>query len=225
MSLRLLPFRQYNEHDVINIFSLETGSALASTTDDGDGSNGVIVKVTTGDFNQDPIKYTDQGYLGKNDYSFVGSSMYPINPLTVAPAGSGDAPLGVTLAQTAKNDENGEKLLYNATKKEELQAVTLGESVPVATKGIFTFSTKALAGAAATTLANKKFAIGNAVQIATGSANKGKLTGVAKAGLGAITGEVNHRIIGTVLGTGARTTNGSITDQFVGDYVIVQLDV
>ena len=151
--------------------------------------------------------------------------MYPINPLTVAQAGSGDAPLGVTLAQTAKNDENGEKLLYNATKKEELQAVTLGESVPVATKGIFTFSTKALAGAAATTLANKKFAIGNAVQIATGSANKGKLTGVAKAGLGAITGEVNHRIIGTVLGTGARTTNGSITDQFVGDYVIVQLDV
>ena len=35
----------------------ETGSALASTADDGDGSNGVIVKVTTGDFNQDPIKY------------------------------------------------------------------------------------------------------------------------------------------------------------------------
>ena len=39
------------------------------------------------------------------------------------------------------------------------------------------------------------------------------------------TGEVDHRIIGTVLGTGSRTSNGSITDQFAGDYVIVQLGI
>ena len=48
MALRLLPFRQYDEQDVVNLFALESGLALASTTGDGEGSNGVFVKVTNG---------------------------------------------------------------------------------------------------------------------------------------------------------------------------------
>ena len=43
MALRLLPFRQYDEQDVVNIYALESGVALDSTTGDSSGSNGVFV--------------------------------------------------------------------------------------------------------------------------------------------------------------------------------------
>jgi hypothetical protein len=66
--------------------------------------------------------------------------MYPEVNLKVTGAGSGVIPLGTYSFQTAKNDENGEKLLYHPTKQTELQAMLPGQAVPVATKGIFTLS-------------------------------------------------------------------------------------
>ena len=127
MSLRLLPFRQYDEQDVINIFVLESDLALTSSVDDGQGSNGVFVKVTNGDFDQDTITYGTNSYLGKTDYPFVSDNMYPSNPLTISGATSGDLPLGLTLNQTAEADENGEKLIYNPIKKEELKLFFLAK--------------------------------------------------------------------------------------------------
>jgi len=203
MALRLLPFRQYDEQDVVNMFALESDLALPSTTGDGVGSNGVFVKVTDGNFDQDVITYDGNDYLGKTDYPFVGGDMYPSNPLTVAAVTDGEIPLGLTLNQTAKTDENGEKLLYNTTKKEELQAVLPGQSVPIATKGIFTLSAAAYDGA---------MAVGTGIAI---SANAGKVTGAAP---------TDSTAFGTVIGTGSRaTTNGGLTDQFGGDYIIVKL--
>jgi hypothetical protein len=206
MALRLLPFRQYDEQDVVNVFALQNADVLESTTGDGKGSNGVFVKVTDGNFDQDVITYGDNDYLGKRDYPFVGGDMYPTNPLEVAAAASGEIPLGLTLNQTAKTDENGEKLLYNATKKEELQAVLPGQTVPVATKGIFTLSANAIEGGAASV-----FTIGDGFEVA-GDGTVGPATVGSAAS------------IGMVLGTGSRaTTNGGLTDQFGGDYVIVKL--
>jgi hypothetical protein len=205
MALRLLPFRQYNEQDVVNVFALQNADVLESTTGDGKGSNGVFVKVTDGNFDQDVITYGTNSYLGKTDYPFVGSDMYPTNPLEVAAAASGEIPLGLTLNQTAKTDENGEKLLYNATKKEELQAVLPGQSVPVATKGIFTLSANAIQGGAASV-----FTIGDGFEVA-GDGTVGPATVGSAASLG------------MVLGTGSRASQGGLTDQFAGDYVIVKL--
>jgi len=203
--LRLLPFRQYNEHDVVNMFALASASALESTTGDGAGSNGVFVKVTDGNLNQDVITYGSDSYLGKTDYPFVGGDMYPTNPLEVNVCASGDVPLGITLNQTAKTDENGEKLIYNQTKKEELQAILPGQSVPVVTKGIFTLSANALeAGAAA------GFTIGDGFEIA-GAGTIGPIAANASGSLG------------LVLGTGSRVSQGGLTDQFAGDYVVVKL--
>jgi hypothetical protein len=211
MALRLLPFRQYDEQDVVNIYALESGLALAATTDDGSGSNGVFVKVGDGNFNQELITYGSDSYLGKTNYPFVGGDMYPVNNLEVTPAGSGELPLGLTLNQTAKNDENGEKLLYNTTKKEELQAVLPGQTVPVATKGIFTLSANAMKGA----LASNKLGVGSGVMMATGAADKGKITGVAP---------TDSAAFGTVIGTGSRAaTNGGLTDQFAGEFVVVKI--
>lgn len=205
MALRLLPFRQYNEQDVVNVFALQNADVLESTTGDGKGSNGVFVKITDGNFDQDVITYGSNSYLGKTDYPFVGGDMYPTNPLEVAAAASGEIPLGLTLNQTAKTDENGEKLIYNTTKKEELQAVLPGQTVPVATKGIFTLSANAIEGGAASV-----FTIGDGFEVA-GDGTVGPATvGSAES-------------LGMILGTGSRSSKGGLTDQFAGDYVIVKL--
>lgn len=199
--LRLLPFRQYDEQDVVNLFALESDLALAASTDDGQGSNGVFVKVTNGNFDQDVVEYTSNSYLGKTDYPHVGANLYPTNPLTVSGVQAGDAPLGITLNQTAKADENGEKLLYNKTKCEELQAVLPGQTVPVATKGIFTLATEAFSGAAS------DYAVG---------------TGIVASADGTVEPGAPAGAFGTVIGTGSRTSNGN-TDLFAGDYLIVKL--
>lgn len=214
MSLRLLPFRQYDENDVINIFALNSDAVLANTTDDGSGSNGVFVKVSDGNFDQDVITYASNSYLGKTDYPFAASEMYPSNPLTVTPAVSGDIPLGITLNQTAKADENGEKLLYNPTKKEELQAVLPGQTVPVATKGIFTFSSNAFNGPVAS------YSLGGTVQIDFATA--GTVTGGDKALSDPTSGD-----FGVIIGTGSRNGGSGIgastADQFSGEFLILKI--
>ena len=201
MALRLLPFRQYDEQDVVNLYAL--GDApLESTTGDGNGSNGVFVKVSNGDFNQEAIEYGTNAYLGNEAYPHVGAGMYPSNPLTVAATASGEFPIGLTLNQTAKTDENGEKLLYNTTKKEELQAVLPGQTVPVATKGIFTLSAAATGG--------NPLTLGGGFEAQA----DGKIGGVDAGSAGSL---------GVVIGTGSRTSNGGITDQFDGNYFIIKL--
>ena len=208
MALRLLPFRQYDEQDVVNLYALATGEALDSVTTDGDGSNGVFVKIATGDFNADPVAYAANSYLGKTDYPFVEDTMYPANTaLVVEAAGSGDAPLGLTLNQTAKTDENGEKLLYNTTKKEELQAVLPGQTVPVATNGIFTIGINGLEASD-----NAAFTIGGGFEVAGPDGS-----------IGPVADAHDAASIGMVLGTGSRASSGGLTDQFDGDYVVVKL--
>jgi len=204
MALRLLPFRQYSEQDVVNMFALTDAQVLPSTTaaDDGEGSNGVFVSVKDGNFNQDVVSYGVNSYLGNEAYPHVGAGMYPTNPLEIEAAASGSIPLGLTLNQTAKADENGEKLLYNTTKKEELQAVLPGQSVPVATKGIFTLSSAAITGDA--------FTVGGGFKMSA----LGKIGGVTAGAADSL---------GTVIGTGSRTAQGGNLEQFEGDYVIVKL--
>src|SRR6056300_358627 len=100
---RLLPFRQVNESDVVNLFALEVGSANDSLTGVGNGDAGVFVKVSTGNFDADPVGYESNSYLGKTDYPHIGyQNMYPVVNKTVAPATSGTLPLGITLWETAK---------------------------------------------------------------------------------------------------------------------------
>ena len=208
MALRLLPFRQYDEQDVVNLFALTNADVLDSTTGDGKGSNGVFVKVADGNFDQELISYGSNSYLGKTDYPFVSDHMYPTVQLEVTAANSGDAPLGLTLNQTAKTDENGEKLIYNTTKKEELQAVLPGQTVPVATKGIFTLGKNALVG---DSISNAGITVGAGFEVA----DNGEISGVAST--------VGGTSIGLVIGTGSRTSSGGLTDQFAGDYVVVKL--
>ena len=209
MALRILPFRQYSDHDVVNMYAVIGGDVLTSTTDTGAGDAGVFVKVSDGNFDNDPVTYQTNSYLGKTDYPFVGTTdMYPEVNLKITGSTSGEIPLGMTLYQTAKNDENGEKLLYNPQKQEELQAMLPGQAVPVATKGIFTLAASAFDGGVAS------YAPGKGIR--TSLLNAGKLTGALRAD--------GIHVFGHVLGTGTRTSVGPTTDQFVGDYIVVSFD-
>lgn len=214
MSIRILPFRQYSDNDVVNLYKLDTNSALDATTDVGSGDAGVFVSITNGNFNADPVTYQTNSYLGDSSYPFLGTTeMYPEVNLTVNAATSGQRPLGITLMQTAKNDENGEKLLYNPTKQVESQACLPGQAVPIATHGVFTISDSGFDGNAT------DFTVGGTVMVSP--FNPGKLTGVQ--GTHGKHGHWTSGHFGKVLGTGSRTNQGPTSDQFLGDYIVVKL--
>ncbi len=174
MATRLLPFRQYDDNDVVNMYALVDAAVNESVTGVGSGDAGVFVKVSAGNFDLDPVSYATNSYLGKTDYPFVGANQYPSVNLKVTPAASGDTTncLGITLRQTAKFDENGEKLLYYRQKAEELMCVLPGQAVPVATRGIFSLGANALDGT---------LTVGSGFKL---SANAGKITGCAHSDAG-----------------------------------------
>jgi len=234
MALRLFPFRQYSDHNVINMYANQTVDDNPST--DGNGSAGVIVKVLVGagaggvaggSISKDVIEFaSSSSYLGKTDYPFLGADKYPTTPLRVAAATTGVPVLGVTLNQTINNDENGEKLLYNPVKKDELQAVLSGQAVPVATKGLFTFA----AGGATSTFS----AFGNNTTTVPGnlavidSSNDGQMVGVTPANVDHGDDGTAYRIVGQIIATGERTSQNGQADYFAGTgtagYAMVQLD-
>jgi len=65
MANRLLPFRQYDEHDVVNMYALVDGSVNENVTGVGGGDAGVFVKVSAGNFDLDPVSYATDSYLAK----------------------------------------------------------------------------------------------------------------------------------------------------------------
>jgi hypothetical protein len=202
MALRILPFRQYDDNDVINMFALQAAYVNTSTTGSSFGDAGVFVTTAVGDFNLDPITYATDSYLGKTDYPFVGANQYPSVSLKIKPATSGDGLLGITLRQTAQTDENGEKLLYYPQKAEELQCVLPGQAVPVATRGLFTITSGAF---------NGTLTVGGGVKLASGVS--GTVTGCT----------INDAFrVGLVVGTGSRSS-GTTTDQFAGTYAVIAL--
>ena len=219
MALRILPFRQYSDHDVINMYSVLDFDVNDNTIDSGRGDTGMFVKIADGNFDNDPVTYQTNTYLGKNDYPFLGTTeMYPEVNLKVTGAKDEDHAIGMTLYQTAKNDENGQKLLYNPEKQEEAQAMLPGQAVPIATKGIFTLASSAFDGPITS------FAPGNRIKL---SSNAGKVTGFSTVTAATITtGDLvdEDKVFGHVLGTGTRSNVGITTDQFSGDYIVVSFD-
>ena len=78
MALRILPFRQYSDHDVVNLYSVINSDVNDATTDAGAGDAGLFVKVSDGNFDADPITYQTNSYLGDSSFPFLGTTeMYP----------------------------------------------------------------------------------------------------------------------------------------------------
>ncbi len=231
MALRLLPFRQYAEQDVINMFALQAGDVLNSTDSSSGGDQGVFVKITQGGLDNGPTTYDNvyKNYLGMDpaNVPYVGKDQYPRVTTEVGVANSGDNAIGVTLYQTAKTDENGQKLLYYPQKKLEQQAVLPGESVPVLSRGIIAVSASAGTsnGAAGIDLSSEIAAGTNVIGKGVGLIDGGKLA-IATADIGGADGQ-----FGTILATGSRSIGADQNaDQFIGNapgtghYAIVQFD-
>ena len=157
MAKRILPYRDYSEHDVVNLFALEVGSgdSLSGWVEASSGKwdSGVVVSVSAGALPGEvselrastPDNLRD--YLGASfDGAHIGFNGYPANGMTVAPATAGSRGLGITLRETLAFDENGEKLLYYKQKLDESQAVLPGQTVPVLTRGLVLLSADAIDG-------------------------------------------------------------------------------
>lgn len=127
-------FRDYNEHDVVNVFALSgyDGSSIVN--------RGTLVKVAGNGFKLDEPSATE--FLG-NPSSFsptnVVSQRYGAVP-KVVPANAADAIIGMTLFDVRETDENGELLKFRPRKAAELEAVISGQAVPVVRKGLFAYS-------------------------------------------------------------------------------------
>lgn len=198
---RLLPYRNYDEKDVIAEYSLDANS----------GEAGTFVKVLRADLTADPVEYSEStpwaGGLGN------ATSLYPTVTLKVtATTGTGDAGsvLGMMLRDVRSVDENGESLHYYARKKEELQCVVTGEAVPILTRGVVDLNAKAFVNGVVPNLNDKAVL-----------ATNGKLTGVPYASLST---EQKNAVVGTIIGTGIRTS-GATTDAFAGKYARLKFSI
>ena len=201
---RLLPFRQYDENDVINFYSLdaETGEA------------GSVVRVSSANLDEEPVKYVERGDSNSYDNTLGhGLSLYPEVPYKVTKmtgTGTNLRPLGILLRDVRAKDENGENLLYYPEKKEELQCVVSGEAVPIATKGLFTINVNGLTNGVAP-----------AVNSWALPSLNGTLTEVATT---AAAHHTHHaHAVGQFIATGNRVSQGT-TDAFAGAYAILKLE-
>jgi hypothetical protein len=147
MAHTLRPFRDYSEHDVVNLFTY-------SGQQDANGviaTAGTVVKVIGNGFQPIVASTTPggTGFLGAVPVDLAGlvgagfantvSDRYALTAKVTA-ATSGDAALGITLISTQELDENGEKLVFNPRKAAEKNVVVSGQSVPVLTKGVVVYS-------------------------------------------------------------------------------------
>jgi hypothetical protein len=120
----LKPFREYDEHDVINLFAVNAESANKGTAVVANG-NGVNFKDNT---SLDSI----------SPYSNTLSAQFNV-PWTVSPAASGASKgqiVGLLLKDVRRYDENGEQLIFNPRKAAEMDVIITGQACPILTKGL-----------------------------------------------------------------------------------------
>lgn len=127
----LKPFRSYSPHDEINLFSVKDQSSV---------NKGTFVKIAAGWVNSNEAYGDTQDEIGSSSYIGRAVSNRYVVQSKVDIAGSGDAALGMLLWDVRETDENGEKLIFNPRKAEEMQVALSGQAVPIATKGIFLYS-------------------------------------------------------------------------------------
>ena len=147
MAHTLRPFRDYSEHDVVNLFAYsgqQDANGVIATAGtvvkvQGNGFQPVVASSTlggTGLLGTVPVDMA--GFVGAGFANTV-SNRYALTAKVTA-ASSGDAALGITLLSTQELDENGEKLVFNPRKAAEKNVVVSGQGVPVLTRGIVVYS-------------------------------------------------------------------------------------
>ena len=157
---RLKPFRDYSEHDVINLFSFNDTAVILDTTAAGIVHAGSVVKVKTGWTNDaETVDMIDN--VGAS-YNNTVSQRWGVAANVEYTDGVADdeTALGITLYDVREYDENGEALKFNPRKADELQSVLSGQAVPIATRGLFLTATGAWIAAQSVDINMDVFATG-----------------------------------------------------------------
>jgi len=148
MAHNLRPFRDYSEHDVVNLFAYSGAAENSSVI----LTKGAAVKVSAEGFTVGPTSSSANQpieLLGNVGAAFPlsQSQRFGVRP-KVTLATSGDV-LGLTLLDVRELDENGEKLIFNPRKAAEMNVVISGQAVPVLTRGVILYSGDGIAAATA----------------------------------------------------------------------------
>ena len=196
MAITLKPFRQYDEHDVINMFAYDVDATVTAGVQ---ALAGTIVTTTSGGWKagediHDITSSQPNAAVNNNSYGNTLSLRYNLLSEVVAFAGTTDdgltvaQPLGMLLHDVRTLDENGEDLRYNPRKADEMQVVVPGQAVPIVTRGIF--------------LLHDSNDSGDLSSITDGE----RLSATA-AGLWSDAGDANDYVIGKALGDWDAATN------------------
>jgi hypothetical protein len=196
MAITLKPFRQYDEHDVINMFTYDVSATVTAGVQ---ANAGMIVGLTSGGWKagedvHDLSATQPNAAVNNNSYGNTLSLRYNLLAEVVAHPGATDdgltiaRPLGMLLHDVRTLDENGEDLRYNPRKADEMQVVVPGQAVPIVTRGIFLFHDTADSGDLSNATAGER------------------LTATA-GGLVSVAGDAGDFVIGKALGDWDAATN------------------
>jgi hypothetical protein len=196
MAITLKPFRQYDEHDVINMFTYDVDATVTAGVQ---ANAGLVVGLTSGGWKageeiHDLSVTQPNAAVNNNSYGNTLSLRYNLLAEVVAFTGTTDdslttaQPLGMLLHDVRTLDENGEDLRYNPRKADEMQVVVPGQAVPIVTRGMFLFHDTADSG----DLSN---------------ATAGERLTVTAAGLVSVAGDLADPVIGKALGDWDAATN------------------
>ena len=135
MATYLHQFRQYDENDVINLFTFD------GTTVDA----GKLVKLDSGKafVGVGEEDHVELGAAAGATFANTVSTSFSVKA-KVDLADATDLPIGMTLVAMAETDENGEKLLYNPRTAAEMGVVIPGQAVPILTRGIVLYRSSAV---------------------------------------------------------------------------------
>jgi hypothetical protein len=122
----LKPFRDYSEHEVINLFGFEGATA----------NKGTFVKPLVGWTDEDELQFL--GAVGAS-YTNTVSERYGVKARVVATT-SGDLPIGMLLYDVRETDENGEQYKFNPRKAAENNITISGQACPILKRGIVNYS-------------------------------------------------------------------------------------
>lgn len=126
--MNIKPFRDYDEHEVINLFAVSGASVNKGTFVTALGSGFVPGAASTYDDN--------------SDIDNVFSARFNVpHLLKAAPSGTKKAAvLGLLLKDVRTVDENGYPLKFEPRKAAEMDVVISGEAAPVVKRGVFLYS-------------------------------------------------------------------------------------
>lgn len=118
----LKPFRDFSQHDVINLFAY-----------DGTATAGTLVKINANwkDVYGEGLSLSNLSNIG----NAMSSSFVPVGKVTKTTSAT-DLAIGILLKDVIETDENGTPLIWEPQLLAERDAVLPQQAVPVLTRGI-----------------------------------------------------------------------------------------